>query len=488
MKTTVLSLLSLLGLLCTLAAAPTRAATELEITGPTIVTQANDLAYNTAGISIGNNLYIYAQSIGSEECPNNGDAIVAYRFPLNANGDPLDANGKIVTPTRIGRISPCVDPPEGPSSLGSQYRASFGPGQVFKATINGQTTYQLLADVSNWSNFWEIWRGWTTDGVNWTWETHSPSVTTTSQECFPDPANCATATYKITRSPVTQPFLKLDSGFTWGYILNPVMLSTAPNTNNAAWWGYLKFIVGRTGGGIVSVSTGMQVTWSGGIPTISVLTGMTPSGPYTTVTNRSLSSTLYSQMTQLIYDRDVKSLLFDVATNGYQLWADAPEPGIFGSYVGCNTAPTPPPTVSCNPSNCTITLTDGTQVAGCSLIGDRTDSACNSRTPPPGCKCLPQGFNAAPFPYNTYGQTAGSGFRWWTVTQTSISGENGVYSQTRYLPSGYSNARTDPFRWNSASGKRYLFSSTNDRNICSQFLWSSLAGQQIVATTVANQP
>ncbi|MFL6233832.1 MAG: hypothetical protein ACJ76N_11915 [Thermoanaerobaculia bacterium] len=486
MKTLTLSLLVSSALPLTLAVAPARAVTEVEVTGPTTVTPVNDLTYNTAGIAIGNNLYIYAQSIDYEQCPNNGDAIVAYRFPLNANGDPLDANGKIVTPTRIGRITPCVDPPEGPSSLGSQYRASFGPGQVFKATVNGQTAYQLLVDASNWSNFWEIWRGWTTDGVNWTWETHTPSVTTTSQECFPNPASCSTATRKITRVPVTQPFLKLDSGFTWGYILNPVMLSTAPNTNNASWWGYLKFIVGATGGGIAAVSTGMQVTWSNGTPTISVLTGATPSGPYTVVPNRSLSPTLYDQMNHLIYDRNVKSLLFDVAARGYQLWADAPEPGIFGNYVSCNKSTTA--TVSCSPSNCQIQLPDGTLVAGCSLIGDRTDSACNSLTPPPGCKCLPQGFTAAPFPYNTYGQSAGSGFRWWTVTQTSISGENGVYSQTRSLPSGYQNARTDPFRWNSASGKRYLFSSTNDRNICSKFLWSSLAGQQIVVTTVANQP
>jgi hypothetical protein len=230
----------------------------------------------------------------------------------------------------------------------------------------------------------------------------------------------------------------------------------------------------------------MQVTWSNGTPTISVLTGATPSGPYTAVANRSLGPTLYDQMTRLIYDRGVKSLLFDTATNSYQLWADAPEPGIFGSYVGCNKATTA--TVSCSPSSCQVQLPNGTQVPGCSLIGDRTDSACNSLTPPPGCKCLPQGFNAAPFSYNTYGQTVGSSFRWWTVTPTSISGENGVYSQTRYLPSGYDNARIYPFRWNSASGKRYLFSSTNDRNICSQFLWSSLAGQQIVGSTVVNQP
>jgi hypothetical protein len=485
MKLSVLALLSFFGFLFALAVAPAGAVIELEVTGATPVTPANELAYNTAGISIGNNLYIYTQSIDYEQCPNNGDAIVAYRFPLNANGDPLDATGKIVTPTRIGRISPCLDPPEGPS-LGPQYRASFGPGQVFKATINNQTAYHLLADVSNWVNFWEIWRGWTTDGVNWTWETHSPSVTTTSQECFPNPANCAAATRKVTRTPVAQPFLKLDTGFTWGYILNPVMLSTAPTTNNASWWGYLKFIVGRPEGGIASASTGMQVTWSNGTPTVSVLTGATPSGPYTTVVNRSLGPTLYDQMTRLIYDRGVKSLLFDTATNSYQLWADAPEPGIFGSYVGCNKAMTA--TVNCSPSSCQVQLPNGTQAPGCSLIGDRTDSACNSLTPPPGCKCLPQGFTAAPFSYNTYGQSVGSSFRWWTVTQTSISGENGVYSQTRYLPSGYDNARIYPFRWNSASGKRYLFSSTNDRNICSKFLWSSLAGQQIVGSTVVNQP
>jgi hypothetical protein len=482
MKATVLSFLSFLGILFALAAAPARATIELEVTAATPVTPLTELAYNTAGISIGSNLYVYTQSIDYEQCPNNGDAIVAYRFPLNANGDPLDASGQIVTPTRLGRISPCVDPPEGPSPLGSQYRASFGPGQVFQATVNGQTAYQLLADVSNWDDFWEIWRGWTTDGVNWTWETHSPSVTTSSQECFPNPASCATATRKITRNPVTQPFLQLPGHA--GYILNPVMLSTAPTTNGAPWWGYLKYLVG-SGGTLVSASTGMKVTWSGSTPTISVLTGATASGTYT-ATGQSLSTTLYGQMTPLVYNRGVKSLLFDAATSTYQLWADTPEPGIFGTDLSCNKNMTA--TVSCSPSTCQFTLPNGTVVHGCTLIGDRTDSACNSMTPPPGCPCLPQGFTAAPFSYNTYGQSAGTSFSWWTVTQTSISGEGGVYSQTRALPSGYENARIYPFRWNSASGKRYLFSSTNDRNICSQFLWSSYAGQQIVVSTVVNQP
>lgn len=478
--------LTLVLTLLILAAPRARAAIELEVTPPTIVTPQFELAYNTAGIAVGSFLYVYTQSIDYEQCPKNGDAIVAYRFPLNAAGDPVDATGKIVTPTRIGRISPCVDPPEGPPPGFPGYRASFGPGQVFKAKVNGQTAYHLLADVSNWFHFWELWHGWTTDGVNWTWETHTPSVTVTSQECFPNPASCATATRRITRVPVAQPFLALDSGFTWGFLLNPVMLSASETTDNAAWWGYLKFIVGRPEGGIASASTGMTVTWSGGNPSISVLTGPTPAGPYTPVPNRSMSPSLYDQMTRLIYDRSAKSLLFDSATNSYQLWAHAAEPGIFGSYVSCNTSTTA--TVSCNPSSCQIPLSGGGQAAGCKLIGDRTDSACNSLNPPPGCPCLPIGFTAAPFPYNTYGQSQGSTFRWWTVTQSTISGEGGVYSQTRFLPSGYDNARVDPFRWNSASGKRYLFSSTNDRNICSSFLWSSAAGQQIVVTTVAHQP
>lgn len=462
-----------------------RAAIELEVAAPTIVTPANELAYNTAGISIGSSLFIYTQSIDYEQCPNNGDAIVAYRFPLNASGDPVNAAGQIVTPTRIGRISPCVDAPEGPTPGLPGYRASFGPGQVFKAKVGGQTAYHLLVDASNWVQFWEIWHGWTTDGINWTWQTHTPSVTTTSQECFPNPSNCAGATRKITRVPVAQPFLRLDSGFTWGFLLNPVMLSASETTNDAAWWGYLKFLVGRPEGGIAFASTRMTVTWSGGSPTISVLTGPTAAGPYTVVPSRSMSPALYDQMTRLIYDRSVKSLLWDAATATYQLWAHAAEPGIFGSYVGCNTSATA--TVSCA-SNCQIQLSGGGTAAGCKLIGDRTDSACNSLTPPPGCPCLPVGFTAAPFPYNSYGQSRGSGFRWWTVTQSSTSGEGGVYSQTRYLPSGYENARVDPFRWNSASGKRYLFSSTNDRNMCTAFLWSSAAGQQIVATRVVNQP
>src|SRR5215210_1076599 len=152
------------------------AVTEIE-TGA--VTQAlQGLYYNPTGIVIGNYLYLYAQGI-NPECQTalgkqQGDVIDAFRAPLQADGTP----GTFI---KIGRISPCVVFPTNPSIL-----ASFGPGQIFKATWKGVTAYHLLADMSDFSNFHEIWHGWTTNGLNWTWEVTGQSNCPAGSTC-PDP-------------------------------------------------------------------------------------------------------------------------------------------------------------------------------------------------------------------------------------------------------------------------------------------------------------
>lgn len=76
----------------------------------------------------------------------------------------------------------------------------------------------------------------------------------------------------------------------------------------------------------------------------------------------------------------------------------------------------------------------------------------------------------------------GSGFVWWPVTSTSIGDSNLVYSEVRPLPSGYKEARMYPFRWNSPAGKRFLFSVTNDDNICTKFLYNPYYLLQVVKT------
>jgi hypothetical protein len=452
------------GVITTLTSTGMYGATAYNTTGATISTTTGGVATNY--------LYLFSQEIDYENCPNNGDAIVAYRIPLNASGDPLDSTGKPAPAQRVGRINPCVPQPE--CTQNCTYKASFGPGQIFQATINGTTAFHLLADVSDWVHFYEIWHGWTTNGKDWTWEVDSPSGYSESL-----PNNPGTGVARTISGPANTgaaPFLKLDPSFTWGYLLNPVLMSTHPLSSTGEWWGYLKFIAGGQ-----FVSTGMLVDWNGSTPTVSVLTGVSPSFTYTAIPNRVVTLAIYNSWYQLLPGRNVKSLLPDNASSGFQVWSDRPVAGIFGQYISCAGG-------TGNNATCPSGFSDCTGSTGCAVQASTPPPNGCATNPVPGCSCVPQGFVGDAFNFNTVGDNGGSTFVFWLATRYSISAEYTVGSTSRAMPSGYSAARNWPFRWNSASGKRYLFSSTNDANLCTIFLPSEGFAEQVVESQVTYHP
>jgi hypothetical protein len=149
---------SLLLLAATLVLGTAAAATEVETTtGALAVTPVgSSTQYNTTGIQIGNYLYLYHQggasgtacpAIPGDPAPSTGDQVIAYRALLT-NGVPGSFQ-------LIGRISPCVKAPVCTPlpphwDCASTFPlVSLGPGQVFRATINGVTKYHLLADASD---------------------------------------------------------------------------------------------------------------------------------------------------------------------------------------------------------------------------------------------------------------------------------------------------------------------------------------------------
>jgi hypothetical protein len=124
-------------------------ATQAEVESGAIVKAINPgTAYNPTGIQIGGFLYVYVQT-GDPICksgdptgtPLQGDVIQAYRAPLT--------DGVPGAFAYIGRISPCL-----PSTWDAGKYASFGPGQVFQATVNGAAGYHLLADESDQDHFY----------------------------------------------------------------------------------------------------------------------------------------------------------------------------------------------------------------------------------------------------------------------------------------------------------------------------------------------
>ena len=81
----------------------------------------------------------------------------------------------------------------------------------------------------------------------------------------------------------------------------------------------------------------------------------------------------------------------------------------------------------------------------------------------------------------------GAGFVFWRVTPSSSGPANIVRSRTRFLPSGYAESRMFPFRWSSPTGRRFLFSATNDANICRELLFSSYYKMYVVRTELAGE-
>lgn len=447
-----LELLAVALVLCANAAL----AGEVETTGATRVTPTNGFAlYNTTGITIGSYLYVYHQgAAGAGEdgsCNYNSDKIIAYRA--------LITNGVPGAFQRVGRISPCVFSPT-QSTAHPDYpniRVSMGPGQIFKATIGGVTKYHLLADASDTIAFFNVWRGESADGINWKWYVSDAGKNLPyngTQETIHDSADVVTHTIDI----VVQAESFIHS--TQAAMLNPILLSTSPTSNNAQWWGFFNFWDGVSKVGQMSVDWDMSNN-----PTVKMVTNPGPPYTWTTLTSTGgaggsalLNFTPHAFKT----NANAKSLLYDATYGGNQLWASSGNVGTYGSYVSCDTMKT----LTC------------TSPGGCAT-GD--GSGC-----PYGATC--NVFLRNTGPYGDVISGNGSGFMWWGVTPTTFGGDNVAYSYARNLPSGYSEARLFPFRWNSPTGKRYLFSATNDDNICNEFLFSPYYKMYVVMNEIALTP
>lgn len=412
---------------------------EVETSAPVVVTPAAAFThYNTTGITIANYLYLYHQGGGDiteTTCPDSTDKIIAYRAPIT--------NGVPGTFQRVGRISPCV---KSPTQSGQPVwpGASYGPGQIFQATINGVTKYHLLADVSDTITFRNVWRAESTDGINWTWYISGSQNTSKLESNIRESGDAVAHT--IDSIWASQSFMSSTSFF----LLNPILLSTAPATNNATWWGFFNYWNGSSQVGA------MKISWSTGSPVVQMVTSASPSWVYTTFAGGSLNQTPAS-----LAAGNVKTLLFDAPSGQHQLWGS-----VAAGSCGVD--------VNCNVNNSVQCLIPG----GCPA-GDGT--------------VVPQGTVSRPFWRNTEpdGDTgscsgAGSTFSWWNVTQTSLGAQNLLRSQFRFFPSGYPESRLFPFRWNSPTGNRYLFSATNDNNMCNEFLFSTFYKVYVVRTSLTS--
>ncbi|MEM9598607.1 MAG: hypothetical protein AAGD06_30355 [Acidobacteriota bacterium] len=466
------ALVSSFALLFLLVPSPARlSAAETEVTPPVRITPPGSTFYNTTGIVIGDHLWVYHQGDdgveggGDPNClGSQGDRIIAYRAPLD--------NGVPGAFERVGRISPaakspvrnddfwppsCVHPP-----------AAFGPGAVFKSTTDGVTTYHLLADVSDTFIFQNVWRAESTDGLNWTWYVSGTGNANGTETLV---RSDTAGTYTLTSESSAEPFLEITVA---GYsLLNPVMERRWPGvlppveekpvgqarvlaggnqvpTTDGWWWGYLNFL---QHGGDFGV-TGLEVQWTASGPTIRYLEDHA-SGPRW---RTAVGGKIDTAPAALIQGATVKSLVFEDLQ--YQVWGGI-RAGTYGQNVGCDTDTE----IQCQtPGGCPTG--DGSHVA--------------------------QGEFAKPFWLNTGPQGPGqtgsaihtSGVAWWPASPGAVGPRNLVFSLVRPLPSGYGAARLFPFRWNAPGGGRYLFTATNDDNICDRFLFSPFLDMYTVGTTL----
>lgn len=419
-------------------------ASEVEVAGPMLITPANAFShYNTTGVTIGSYLYLYQQGggdIADTTCPA-GDKIIAYRAPITS--------GVPGAFERVGRISPCVKSPActptATDTCNPWPNASYGPGQIFQATVNGVTMWHLLADVSNTRDFHNVWHAVSSDGIDWTWDI-SGSLNTSKTESIresPGQPGGDVVKHKIVSNWSANPFLKSDS---FG-LLNPI-LTAVDGSNNAEWWGFFNLV-----GGVGA----LRVGWSTGAPAVSVLTNSTP--PWTPVSNGNLTGI----NPRVLYPANVKTLLLDPTSGQYQLWGSVAA-GTYGSNVDCATG---------NSATCSFQPNCPT--------GDGSTVAFGGMGRPFWLNTGPQGDVPCP-------TCQGAGLAWWPVTHATenLPPINTVFSQVRSMPSGYEVARLFPFRWNSPTGNRYLFSATNDAHICTELLFSSFYKMYVTETTLAN--
>ncbi len=433
-RTTLIPLL--LALLSVASAGSAGAAITITESGPLVGVTTGvtpGFSYET-GIQIGSYLYVYLQGAGpTESC--GGDHLVAYRALLDAHGHPG-------TFSRAGRISPCVEAPEGNSE------AFYSPGQVFLAEVGTETqpVYHLLSSVSDSATFKDVWHATSTDGLHWTWE-----ITVTGgpgpQPASPDITSISTT--QVASSFISANYTGRDGNP--GFVIAPVMLSTAPSTNNSAWWGFLNIYESKG-----NEFTPIQVTWSGSTPQVKLANS---SFVYSPLTNNTITSLPY----ELRIGEAVSSLLYDPSTSLYQVFGNQFSIPWSGSNVNCVTTTE----VTC-PANTTRMCTDGIH-HGCQAVS----------------ACVAPGDTEVAYPLNT-NESTGSAFVWWNATRFSFGSDNQISStgtdNPRYEPTGYSTGRLAPYVWIAADGTKYMYSGTNDANICSDFLFSPFRFMYVVQT------
>jgi hypothetical protein len=432
------------------------AAAEIEVGAPVRVTPRNGFAfYNPTGIAIGKYLYVYAQGTGAAEdeasCGRWSDKIIAFRAPL-VDGVPGEFE-------RVGRISPCVNAPV--TDVHHPYHpnppASFGPGQIFRATVGRARKYHLLADVSDTINFFHVWRGESADGINWKWFI-SDGINNQQfhgrRETIRDRSDAVEHTIDVVVQP--ESFIRA----TKVAMLNPILLPAHGAINNAQWWGFFNFwldtfAIGR-----------MTIDWdlTGTVPAVRMVESVSGSQyRWRALTPTGTGTFLLDFKPHAFRTRaNAKTLLYDIAPDGYQLWASDDTLGSYGANVNCDTEKI----VRCD------------RPEGC-LTADGS-----------GCE---YGYSCSPFLRNTgdHGDSVRGltgGFVWWPVSRSTFDPAGKVLrSDSRFMPSGYVEARLFPFRWNSPAGKRYLFSATNDANICDEFLFSAYYKMYVVKTELVRE-
>lgn len=444
------------------------------------VTPTGSTYYNPTGIRIGNYLYMYMQ--GSDltvepvppiHCDNDyyGDTIIAYRAPI----DP--ATGDVGALVRLGRISPSVySPTNGNPTLWNSLNcpngnppASYGPGQVFESTLNGVISYHLVADASDVFLFRNVWRAISSDGINWTWYV--------SGDANPASGGAETLTrtdgggsYTITWVK-SAPLLKSDHATL--RLTNPIFLGEVKKTGSGVWTGFMNYFHDNQVGEKVAA---LKIEWSTSgppTPTVKVVTSTSPSWQYTTLANGTFTNGGPSPAV-LLNNHSIKT--YTQTDRGLEAWGWTPELGTYGQNVSCAAGWTTESLLTC------------TSPVGCAT-GDNIHLNQDQTKRPFWMNTGPAGDSAC-----TAGQWGcwGSGFLVWPVGSGGVlnpAAGQAVYSEVRPLPAGYMHGRMYPFRidisgTNRDSLRRYLFSVTNDQQVCSEFLYSVYYLMYLVKTEV----
>jgi len=337
--------------------------------------------------------------------------------------------------------------------------AFFGPGQVFRARVNGVLKYFLLANVSDEFTFKEVWMGSSLNGKDWSWEVSSLTTGTVQTESYNNSGEVAHTVSATGGKALIQSTL---SNF---QLLEQTLLSSAQYVDNARWWGFLNF---STVGGTTQF-TRMRVSWASGSPSIQIMTGLNADGDpvYITLSSSATAYAVLNVWPSTIAFGAPRQLRYSEEEKTFELWAWYVGTVESGAYNNGN--------VNCNTSTlvtCTVNQ-PGSSCGGC-RTGDGS--------------CVPQGQTANAFLLNT-GQPGttplGRPSRpiWWSVGQEFIEpNAHPAGSTIRYLYSGYEVARMFPFVWKAPNGTRYLFLSTNDLHICTEFLFSPFFKTYVTST------